>query len=98
MQFDFSGFIKQVGEATTIQKNNGGEFVKRELVLTTNEQYPETLVVELTDANAANFEGNVGQPITISYHFNARQGTNGRFYNVIRAWRYTLGTGNYQLS
>lgn len=97
MELSIFGFIKQVGEVQNLTTSAGKPFNKRELVIATNEQYPEVLVVEITGENATNFNGQIGQPITISYHFNARQASNGKYYNQIRCWRFSLGSANYPL-
>lgn len=90
MELCISGFIKQIGEAAEFTANDGRSFTKREIVIATNEQYPEVLAVELSNENAINFNGTVGQRITVNYHFAARPASNGRYYNTIRAWRYSL--------
>ena len=85
----FSGIIRQVGEMQSITTSSGEIFNKRELVITTDEQYPETIVVELSKDNAVQFAGVEGQKIMVSIDFHATE-HNGRWYNNIRCWRYTL--------
>lgn len=90
MEMNLSGYLTHVGELQELTTQDGSTFTKREIVVKTQEQYPESVLLELSGDNATNFNGVLGQPIRVSYHMSARKGTNGRYFNSIRAWRYSL--------
>lgn len=86
---EIQGKIKLVGETQTFG-NNG--FRKRELVITTEEQYPQHIMVEFVQDKTDllnNF--NVGQPVKISINLRGREWTNPqgevKYFNSIQGWR-----------
>lgn len=89
MRLEFTGVIKHVGETLNLTTSDGQPFTKKELLIETVEQYPESVYVTLTGDNAATFFGQVGQTITIAVHFRVRNAGN-RMFNEIRVWNYTL--------
>lgn len=93
MELQIEGLIKEVGQLQTIQSkvNPGKTIQKREVVITTNEEYPEVVAVELSGDDALGFAGYIGQRIFVSYHFRANKSQEGRWFNSVRAWRVTLG-------
>jgi len=89
MKIEFTGVIRQLGEPLHLTTNAGQPFVKREMLIETQEQYPETIAVSLTGDNATGFYGQVGQTVTVGVHFRARF-AGDRFHNDIRAWNYII--------
>ncbi len=86
---EIQGKIKMVGETKTFG-NNG--FRKREVVVTTEEQYPQHILVEFVQDKTDllnNF--NVGQPVKISINIRGREWTNPqgevKYFNSIQGWR-----------
>jgi hypothetical protein len=86
---EIEGKVKMVGETQTFG-NNG--FRKRELVVTTEEQYPQHIMVEFVQDKTEllnNF--NVGQPVKISINLRGREWTNPqgevKYFNSIQGWR-----------
>ncbi|MAJ32206.1 MAG: hypothetical protein CMC18_06055 [Flavobacteriaceae bacterium] len=86
---EIQGIIKEVGETKTYG-NNG--FRKRELILTTQEQYPQHLLIEFvqdkTDLLSA-FSS--GQEVTVGINLRGREWTNPqgevKYFNSIQGWR-----------
>lgn len=83
------GTIKMIDETKTYG-NNG--FRKRELVVTTEEQYPQHLLIEFIQDKTDllnNFE--VGQKVKININLRGREWTNPqgetKYFNSIQGWR-----------
>jgi hypothetical protein len=92
---EIEGKVKMVGETQTFG-NNG--FRKREVVVTTEEQYPQHILVEFVHDKVDllnNF--NVGQPVKISINLRGREWTNPqgevKYFNSIQGWRIEAGQG-----
>lgn len=86
---EVQGKIKLIGETQTFG-NNG--FRKREVVVTTEEQYPQTIMVEFVQDKTDllnNFQ--VGQPVKISVNLRGREWVNPqgetKYFNSIQGWR-----------
>lgn len=86
---EIQGKVKMVGETQTFG-NNG--FRKREIVVTTEEQYPQHIMVEFVQDKTDllnNF--NVGQSVKISINLRGREWTNPqgevKYFNSIQGWR-----------
>ncbi|NHF58706.1 DUF3127 domain-containing protein [Flavobacteriaceae bacterium TP-CH-4] len=86
---EVEGKIKLIGETQTFG-NNG--FRKREVVVTTEEQYPQHIMVEFVQDKTEllnNFT--VGQPVKISINLRGREWTNPqgevKYFNSIQGWR-----------
>ena len=78
-----------IGETQTFG-NNG--FRKREVVITTEEQYPQHLMIEFVQDKTEllnNFSE--GQPVKISINLRGREWTNPqgevKYFNSIQGWR-----------
>lgn len=66
-----TGTIKSIGETETFG-NNG--FQKRELVITTNDQYPQTLPVEFAKDKTALLDNlQEGQSVTVNVNLRGRE-------------------------
>jgi len=86
---ELQGKIKLIGETKTFG-NNG--FRKRELVLITQEQYPQSILVEFIQDKCDllnNFT--VGQDVKININIRGREWTNPegevKYFNSIQGWR-----------
>ena len=86
---EIQGTIKLIDETKTYG-NNG--FRKRELVLTTEEQYPQHLLIEFVQDKTDllnNFSQ--GQKVKISINLRGREWTNPqgevKYFNSIQGWR-----------
>ena len=86
---EVQGRIKLIGETQTFG-NNG--FRKRELVITTDEQYPQHLMIEFVQDKSDllnNFQ--VGQQVKVSINLRGREWVNPqgetKYFNSIQGWR-----------
>ncbi len=86
---EVQGRIKMIGE-TKEYGNNG--FRKRELVLTTEEQYPQHLMIEFVQDKTDLLNSyQVGQEVKISINLRGREWVNPqgetKYFNSIQGWR-----------
>lgn len=86
---EVQGTIKLIGETKTYG-NNG--FRKREVVITTEEQYPQHLLIEFVqDKTELVDKFNVGQNVKVSINLRGRewQSPQGetKYFNSIQGWR-----------
>jgi len=86
---EIEGKVKLVGETQTFG-NNG--FRKRELVITTDEQYPQHIMLEFVQdkCDLLNAYG-VGQDVKVGINIKGREWTNPqgevKYFNSIQGWR-----------
>ena len=94
---ELEGRIKLIGETQTFGSNG---FKKRELVVTTDEQYPQHILVEFTQDNTDVLNGyNVGDLVTININLRGREWVNPqgetKYFISIQGWRIAkLGAGD----
>ncbi|HSI70635.1 MAG TPA: DUF3127 domain-containing protein [Gillisia sp.] len=86
---EVQGKIKMIGETQTFGSNG---FRKREVVVTTEEQYPQHIMVEFVQDKTDllnNFQ--VGQPVKIGVNLRGREWVNPqgetKYFNSIQGWR-----------
>jgi len=83
---EITGNIKSIGQVQTY-----GNFQKREVVIVTEDKYPQTLLVEFTQKNVDKTQNNkVGDLVTIAINLRGKEWTNPkgetRYFNSIEAW------------
>jgi hypothetical protein len=86
---EIQGKIKLIGETQSIGSNG---FRKRELVLTTEEQYPQHIMVEfIQDKTDLLNNYQVGQQIKVGINLRGREWINpqgeAKYFNAIQGWR-----------
>ncbi len=86
---DIQGKIKLIGETQTFGANG---FRKREIVITTEEQYPQHIMVEFVQDKTDllnNYQA--GQLVKISINLRGREWVNPqgetKYFNSIQGWR-----------
>lgn len=86
---EIQGKVKKIGETQTF---GTGGFRKREIVVTTEEQYPQDLMVEFVQDKTDllnNYQ--VGQNVKISINLRGREWTSPqgevKYFNSIQGWR-----------
>ncbi|MBO3099095.1 DUF3127 domain-containing protein [Gelidibacter pelagius] len=86
---EVQGKIKMVGETQTV---GSGGFRKREVVVTTEDQYPQHIMVEFVQDKTDllnNYQ--VGQNVKISINLRGREWVNPqgetKYFNSIQGWR-----------
>ena len=101
MEFRFEGYIREIGPLETVTFKDNSVHNKRDIIITTDEQRPNTLGISFWDDDAKS----IGSAVTkqyISVDYNAKadfvKGKNGTFLkNNLKAWRYQLGQINPNL-
>ena len=93
---EVQGSIKLI-DATKTYGNNG--FRKRELVLTTEEQYPQHLMIEFVQDKCDLLDGfTPGQQVKISINLRGREWVNPqgetKYFNSIQGWKIESLTQN----
>ena len=86
---ELQGTIKQIDQTKTV---GSGGFRKRELVVTTDEQYPQHLLVEFVQEKTELLDKfKVGQPVKVSINLRGREWTSPqgevKYFNSIQGWR-----------
>lgn len=86
---EVQGRIKMVGETQTV---GSGGFRKRELVVTTEEQYPQHILVEFVQDKTDLLNNyKVGQQVKVSINLRGREWVNPqgetKYFNAIQGWR-----------
>ena len=86
---EVQGKVKVIGETQTFGANG---FRKREIVLTTEEQYPQHIMIEFVQDKTDllnNFQP--GQQVKISINLRGREWVNPqgetKYFNTVEAWR-----------
>lgn len=85
---EVTGRVKFIGQ----QQQVTSTFSKRELVVTTEEQYPQHILIEFTQDKCALLDGvQVGEPVKVSINLRGREWTNPqgetKYFNSIQGWR-----------
>lgn len=86
---ELQGKIKLIDETKTYGSNG---FRKRELVITTEEQYPQTIMIEFVQDKTDLLNSyKVGQDVKVSINIRGREWTNPqgeiKYFNSIQGWR-----------
>lgn len=82
------GRIKVIGQPQNISSS----FRKRELVVTTEEQYPQDLLIEFTQDRVNLLDTyQIGEPVKVSINLRGREWVSPqgevRYFNTIQGWR-----------
>jgi len=86
---EITGRIRMIDETKAFGANG---FRKRELVITTDEQYPQHIMVEFTQDKCDILNGyQVGEPVKVSINLRGREWVNPqgetKYFNSIQGWR-----------
>ncbi len=86
---EVEGKVKMIGETQTFGSNG---FRKRELVVTTEEQYPQHIMIEFVQDKSDllnNYQ--VGQSVKVSINLRGREWVNPqgetKYFNSVQGWR-----------
>jgi len=95
---EVSGKIKFIG--LTVDVGSSG-FQKRDCVVTTDEQYPQHILIQFVQDKCNLLTGfNVGEPVKIDINLRGREWTNPQgetvYFNTIQGWRIVKVQPNYQ--
>lgn len=86
---ELQGIIKVIEETKSFGANN---FRKRDMVLTTDEQYPQHILIEFNQDKCDILNKyNVGQNVKVSVNIRGREWINpqgeAKYFNSIQGWR-----------
>lgn len=85
---EIQGTIKLIGDTQTFGDNG---FRKRDLVVTTDEKYPQTLSVEFFQDKVRLLDDvQIGQSVSVGINLTGREWTKDgvtRYFNGIKGWR-----------
>lgn len=86
---EVSGRIKMIDETKAFGANG---FRKREMVVTTDEQYPQHIMIEFTQDKCDLLNNyHVGEPVKVSINLRGREWVNPqgetKYFNSIQGWR-----------
>lgn len=86
---EVQGKIKLIGETKEFGSNG---FQKREVVITTEEQYPQHILVEFVQDKTSLLDSyKVGQPVKIGINLRGREWVSPqgetKYFNSIQGWR-----------
>jgi len=88
---EIKGKIKLIKETQTFGENG---FKKRELVIVTDEQYPQSILIEFVQNKCEILDKfSEGQNVTIGINLRGREWTNKdgevKYFNSLNGWRIT---------
>jgi len=89
MSQSVKGKLKVKGETKEFGSNG---FKKREIVITTEDQYPQHILIELIKDKCSLIDGyHVDDEIEVSYNLNGREWINpqgeAKYFNAIQGWK-----------
>lgn len=83
MSLEVKGKIKSIGPVYEISQS----FSKQALIVTTDEQYPQDILIEFHNDNTDKLHGfHPGQQVTVGINLRGKQANNGKYYNTIVGW------------
>jgi translation initiation factor IF-3 len=85
---EITGSVKAIHETQEVTQT----FKKRELVITTEEQYPQDILVEFTQEKTSVLDGySVGENVKVNINLRGREWTSPqgetKYFNTIQGWR-----------
>ena len=96
---DIIGTIKLISETEEGTSKAGKAWAKRQIVVTTNEKYPQDIAIDFMGDKILqinNFQ--VGNPVSVSINLRGNE-YNGKYYNSINGWKisnHIANVGNEQ--
>lgn len=95
---EISGKIKMIDQTQEVGTSG---FKKRDLVITTDEQYPQHILVQFVQDKCAILDGyKVGQDVKVSINIRGREYVNPqgdtKYFNTIQAWRIERNVSGQQ--
>ncbi len=92
---ELEGKIKMIG----VTQDVSASFKKRELVVTTEEQYPQHIMIEFTQAKVDDLNSyQVGENVKVHINLRGREWVNPqgetKYFNSIQGWRIEKGVEN----
>ena len=82
----FEGKIEAMSEPRTYKDKQGTQHFEREIVVATDEMYPQRCCINLRDGDAQ-LPLQIGRKVKCALAFFVSRSEGGRYFNNIRAWR-----------
>ncbi len=94
---EIQGKIKVISQTQEFGANG---FKKRELVVTTDEQYPQDILIEFVQDKCSILDKyEVGQPVTIGINLRGREWVNeegvAKYFNSLQGWKISSNEENF---
>jgi hypothetical protein len=90
MANEIKGKIERVSEIQVISD----KFSKQEIVVQTDDKYPQSVPIQFTNANIAKLSGvKVGDAVTVQYNVRGKE-YNGRYFVSLDGWQIAVSGGN----
>lgn len=87
MSLQVKGNLKTIGEIKTFDSG----FRKQEIIIETEEKYPQLIKFEILKDNIEKFEPVLIEGASLEVHFNLNgREFNGTVYNSLQAWKINL--------
>lgn len=88
MSTTFTAQVAEIFDAQTFTGADGRTFTRRRVLLQTVEQYPQRMLITLSNDLAMSFSKRVGETLTahISFDVNSKK-DKSCYFNEIRCWR-----------
>lgn len=85
---EIKGTIKKIGSIVNVSD----KFKKREVIITTDDQYPQDIAIQFNQDNVFLIEEyKVGEQVVVGYNLKGREWTNPqgevKYFNTIEGWR-----------
>ena len=89
---EIQGRIKQIFATESVGANG---FQKRDLVITTEEQYPQDIIIQFAQGNCALLDNlQVGQRVNVHFNLQGREWTGPqgevKYFNTVVGWKIEL--------
>ena len=89
---EIQGRIKEIFSLETVGQNG---FQKRDLVITTDGQYPQDIIIQFTQGNCALLDNlQIGQIVKIHFNLQGREWTSPqgevKYFNTVVGWKIEL--------
>lgn len=86
-----SGTIKKIGEVQEVGTN---AFKKRDIVITTEEQYPQHILIQFTQDKCSVLDDyKIGDEVAVDINLKGREWVNPQgetvYFNTIQGWKIT---------
>ena len=93
---EVTGKIKMIDQTKEV---GSGGFKKRDIVVTTDEQFPQHILVQFVQDKCDLLNGfQVGEPVKIDINLRGREWTNPQgetvYFNTIQGWRIAKAQGD----
>ena len=90
---EFIGKITFIGEMEQFDTKDGRKVFSRDIVVTTDEQYPRSASFTLRNDLAQSFSYHIGQRVRVDFDIDARPNRDGsRYFNQLKCWRVQSAT------